>query len=71
MSLSFAVVSILVNLSSLANLIAFVFDIFGFAFIITTFNLVFIGILKYCLSFLIFYFFNKSFRLYVVSFFKK
>jgi hypothetical protein len=71
MSLSFAAASIIVNLSSLTNLLTFVFDTFGFSFYIASFNVILIGIVKYILSFFIFYFFNKSFRSYVVSLFKK
>jgi len=71
MSLSFAAASILVNISCLANLFAFVFDMFGFSFIITTFNVVFIAILKYFLTFFLFFIFNKSFRNYVVNILKK
>jgi len=71
MSLSFAVASICLNLSSFAHLLVFIFDTFGFSFVISGFNVVFVGIVKYFLSFFLFYFFNKSFRNYVVNLFKK
>jgi hypothetical protein len=61
MSLSFAAASIIVNLSSLTNLLTFVFDTFGFSFYIASFNVILIGIVKYILSFFIFIFSTRAF----------
>jgi hypothetical protein len=65
MSLCFAALSILSNVSSLSTLLLFVIFNNGLLFHIFTFINILTGLLKYASNFFLFYFFNKNFRSFI------
>ncbi len=65
MSLCFASLSILSNVSSLINLLLFIIFNNGLLFHIFTFINVLTGLLKYASNFFLFYFFNNNFRNFI------